>query len=62
MSLKTKVLVVRTITVVLALVVVGFVIATFENPETSKWISLGSMTCVILAIINESLTKKMKMK
>ena len=33
MNLKTKVLVVRIIIVVLALIVIGFVIATFDNPD-----------------------------
>jgi len=60
MSLKTKVLIVRTIMVVLALVVIGFVIATFENPDTNKWLFIGVGTCTILAVIHGSLVKKLK--
>ncbi|MDH7579084.1 MAG: hypothetical protein QHH75_15015 [Bacillota bacterium] len=60
MSLKTKVLIVRTVMVVLALVVIGLVIATFENPDTINWVFIGAGTCTILAVIHRSLVKKLK--
>lgn len=60
MSLKTKVLIVRIIMVVLALVVIGFVIATFENPDKKNLVYIGVATCAILAVIHKSLVKKIK--
>jgi hypothetical protein len=57
MSLKTKVLIVRTIMVVLALVIIAYQIATFGN-GTDKWVFPGLLTCVILAVIHNSLMKK----
>ncbi|HBQ25767.1 MAG TPA: hypothetical protein DD791_05190 [Syntrophomonas sp.] len=59
MNLKTKVLVVRIIIVVLALIVIGFVIATFDNPDIKiKLLNIGVMTCILLAVIHESLVRK----
>ncbi|GAB6274198.1 MAG: hypothetical protein STSR0004_10610 [Peptococcaceae bacterium] len=61
MSLKTKVLIVRIIMVVLALVVIGSVIATFGDPDKKiKLLNIGVMACVLLALIHESLVKKIK--
>lgn len=60
MSLKTKVLIVRIIMVVLALVVIGFVIATFENPDRKNWVYIGAATCAILAVIHKSLVKRIE--
>jgi len=61
MSLKIKVLIVRTIMVVLALVIIAYVITTFRD-GTDKWVFPGLLTCVILAVIHNSIMKKMENK
>lgn len=61
MNLKTKILIVRIIILVLALVVIGFVIATFENPDKKiKLLNVGVMACVLLAIYHKSLVKRIE--
>ena len=45
---------------VLALIVIGSAIATFQKPSGVTWIMIGAIICVILAGYHESLVKKWK--
>lgn len=59
-NLKTKIMIVRTIMTVLALIVIGSAIATFQKPSGVTWIMIGAIICAILAGYHESLVKKWK--
>jgi hypothetical protein len=60
MNLKTKIIIVRTIMIVLALIVIGSAIATLKKPSDVTWLMIGTIICAALAGYYESLVKKWK--
>lgn len=59
MPLKTKILIARIVLIILCMSVLTLVITTFDNPDTTKLITMLSMLCVLLLFYHNSLVKKM---